>query len=171
MISAEQRRKYWASVNDIAKHTGHMTEFLHDYMKMKYRYQYRDEYISMSDCTVTQARQMITLVIDFILDNEIPLSEKIIDRVEDVDRYLYRCIVKRLCVVDGKNSADFHHFTGSRVGMGRDRKKISHLGAEGLTLCRSCHTIIHQMGEKEFCEKHKVYPLTLDEYAVKKLKL
>lgn len=168
-ITIQQRKSYYATLKDISNYTGHLTEYLHDYFKFLYKYLHEDINISMSDCTVTQAKEMITILIDFAIDNNVPLSERVIDRVEDVDRYIYKCIVKRLCIVDGRPNSDFHHTTA--VGMGRDRKKIDHVGMKGFTLCRSCHNIIHQMGEEEFCKKHKVYPLTLDEYAIKKLKL
>ena len=168
-ISAKQRKSYWATLKDISDSTGHMIEYLHDYFKMLYRCFHEDISISMSNCTVTQARDIITIVMDFALENNVSLSDKGINRAGDIDRYLYKCIVLRLCVCCGKASSDFHHVT--TVGMGRNRKKIDHVGMQGFTLCRKHHRIFHDMGEIDFCEKHKIYPIVLDEYAVKKLKL
>lgn len=170
-IRAEQRKSYWATLKDISDSTGHLIEYLHDYFKMLYRCFHEDVKISMSNCTVTQARDIINIVMDFALENNVSLSDKAINRAGDIDRYLYKCIVLRLCVCCGKPNSDFHHFSKSRIGMGGNRKKVDHVGREGFTLCREHHSQIHQMGEKEFCEKHKVYPIELDEYAVKKLKL
>lgn len=168
-IRNDQRKKYFATLKDIADDTGNVLEDMHDYFKFLYCYKNRVESISMSSCSVTEAREMINIIMDFALENNIPLTGLGIDRTDDVSRYLYKCIALRICVCCGKARSDFHHTTA--VGMGRDRKKIDHVGMKGMTLCREHHNIIHQMGEKDFCEKHKVYPLKLDEYSVKKLKL
>lgn len=168
-INNQQRKKYFATLKDIADHTGNVLEDMHDYFKFLYCYRNRVETISMSDCSVTEAREMINIIMDFALENDVPLKDLGVNRTDDIGRYLYKCIALRICVCCGKARSDFHHSTA--VGMGRDRKKINHIGLYGMTLCREHHSIIHQMGEKDFFNKHKVYPLELDKYTVKKLKL
>lgn len=167
-ITIEQRKKYYATLNDISNYTGHMTEDLHSYFKMLYRYMHEDISISMSDCTVTQAREMINILIEFAITRDIPLSELGVNRTDDIDKYLYLTIINRRCSCCGKK-ADIHHV--DKVGMGRDRTKINHEGMKVIALCREHHTEIHQIGEKDFEKKHKVYGLKLDKYAVKKLNL
>lgn len=168
-ITNGQRAKFYATVRDIAIAEGEPEVLIEFMFKYWYCTQNDKEWISLSDCSVTEARELINMQIDYILDHGIPLTDHIKNRVEDVDKYLYKCIALRICVCCGKTKSDFHHTTA--VGMGRDRKKINHIGMKGFTLCREHHSIIHQMGEKDFCNKHKVYPLELDKYTVKKLKL
>lgn len=170
IINAQQRKMYYATLNDIGNHTGHLTGHLHDYFKMLYRYIHEDVGISMSNCTVTQARQMIDILIEFVITRDIPLSDLGINRTDNIDKYLYICILNRKCVLCGRK-ADIHHCTGSRIGMGGNRNKVDHKGRSVMALCREHHNLVHQVGEKDFQDKHKVYGLELDEYAARKLKL
>lgn len=170
IINAQQRKMYYATLNDISNYTGHLTDHLHDYFKMLYKYMEEDISISMSNCTVTQAREMINILIEFAITRNIPLSDLGVNRTDDIDKYLYLCIVNRKCSCCGRK-ADIHHCTGSRIGMGGNRNKVDHVGREVIALCREHHTEIHQIGEKEFEKTHKVYGLKLDECSVKKLGL
>ncbi|KNF07152.1 protein of unknown function DUF968 [Gottschalkia purinilytica] len=167
-ITNEQRKKYFATLKDIADYTGNVLEDMHDYFKFIYCYRNRQEYISMSDCSVTEAREMINIILDFALENDIPLSDLGINRTDDINRYLYSCLINRRCMCCGKK-ADIHHV--DKVGMGRNRNKINHVGLRAMSLCRVHHTESHNIGEKEFYDKYKVHPIKLDEIAVKKLGL
>lgn len=169
-ISGQQRKMYYATLKDISDHTGHLTEQLHDYFKFLYKYLYEDVTVSMSNCTVAQANQMIDILIEFIITRDIPLSDLGINRTNNTDKYLYLCIVNRKCSCCGRK-ADIHHCTGSRIGMGGNRNKIDHEGRSVMALCRQHHNEIHSMGEEDFEKKHKVYGIELDEHAIKKLKL
>ena len=171
-ITNLQRKMYYATLNNISTHTGHLTDQLHDYFKMLYKLLHEDISISMSNCTVTQARQMIDILIEFVITRDIPLSGLGIERTDNVDKYLYLCLVNRKCVCCGASKGvDIHHCTGSRIGMGRNRKTIQQEGLSVMALCRTHHQMIHSMGEGDFEKKHKVYGIKLDEYTVKKLKL
>lgn len=167
-ITNEQRKKYFATLKDIADYTGNVLEDMHDYFKFIYCYKHRQEHISMSDCSVTEAREMINIILDFALENDIPLSDLGINRTDDINRYLYSCLINRRCMCCGKK-AETHHV--DKVGMGRNRNKINHVGLRAMALCRIHHTESHDIGEKEFCNKYKVYSIKLDEIAVKKLGL
>lgn len=168
-VTNEQRKKYFATLKDIAEHTGNYIEFLHDYFKILYCFKNKVESISMSNCSITEAREMINLVIDFALMNDIPLKVSGVERTDDINRYLYMCLATRTCCCCGKK-ADVHHVTGSRVGMGFDRNKINNVGRYAIALCREHHTIAHYE-EEDFFKKWKVYGIKLDEYLVKKLGL
>ena len=169
-ITPDQRKRYYATLKDIADHTGNIPEDMHSYFKLQYMYKVEDKYISMSNCTVTEAKEMISLLIDFVLANDIPLSDKAINRAEDVGRYLYGCVINRRCACCGK-LAEIHHVSGSRIGMGGDRKSVAQVGREVVALCRQHHNQAHQEGEEEFFKVNKIWPIKLDEVAVKKLKL
>ena len=130
-----------------------------------------EEYFSLSKCSVELAKNFITFIIDFVLENNIPLSDLAINRTDDIDKYLYSCIRFRRCCITGKPNADIHHVTGSRVGMGRDRRKIDHSKLEIIALSREYHNIAHEQGEKELFEKYKIYGLRVDKETLKELKL
>ena len=57
--------------------------------------------------------------------------------------------------------AELHHV--DRVGMGRDRKEIVHLGYRVMPLSRKMHTEAHTIGQKSFEEKYHLFGVKLDE--------
>ena len=61
-----------------------------------------------------------------------------------------------------------HHV--DRIGMGRDRKTIVHVGMRAIALCREHHIMAHN-NEATLFEKYHIYGIKLDEYLCKKLKL
>ncbi len=169
-INNQQRAKYFATLKDIADHTGNILEDMHDYFKFLYCYKNRTENISMSNCSVTEAREMINIIMDFALENDIPLKDLGINRTDDVDRYLYKCLILRKCCITG-TKGEIHHCTGSRVGMGGNRKKVDNRGRELIALSREWHTKVHQEGEEDTFGKFKIYGLAIDDIGLKKLKL
>ena len=170
-VTNEQRKKYFATLKDIAEHTGNYIEFLHDYFKITYCFKNKVESISMSNCSITEAREMINIVMDFVIENDIPLKDLGVNRTDDISRYLYSCLVNRRCSITGKSGAHVHHCTQSRVGMGNNRNKVNHVGRYAIALSLEYHNMIHNMGEKDFFKKYKVYGIKLDDYLVKKLNL
>lgn len=58
-----------------------------------------------------------------------------------------------------------HHV--DRVGMGRDRKEIVHLGMLTMPLLPEYHDEAHRIGQKTFDKKYKVFGIRLDEYLCK----
>ena len=76
--------------------------------------------------------------------------------------------LKRVCVVCGKK-ADIHHV--DRVGMGNNRKKISHIGMRVLPLCRLHHQECHNTGDEKFINKYILTTVKVDkkmDYFIKK---
>ena len=113
---------------------------------------------------------MINIIMDFALENDVPLKDLGINRIDDADRYLYKCLILRKCVIEG-TKADIHHSTGSRVGMGGNKNKIDNRGRELIAPSRKLHTKVHQEGEDEVFNKYKIYGLAIDDIGLKKLKL
>lgn len=169
-IRNDQRKKYFATLKDIADYTGNILDDMHDYFKFIYCYRNRVESISMSNCSVTEAREMINIIMDFALDNDVPLSDLGLNRTDDIDRYLYKCLMLRKCVIEG-TKAEIHHCTGSRVGMGGNRRKISNKGRKLIALSRKWHAEVHAKGEEEIFNKYKIYGIAIDDIGLKKLKL
>lgn len=152
-ITGKQRRLIFALCNDIESHTGqpreYMREMFQDYVTFLYGY---DKRISLSDCTRTQASQVIEVTLDWIFHNDIPLAYKTSDLLKQDKSFLYWSTVNRNCVICGKPHSDLAHRYA--VGKGRNRNKINHLGNQVLALCRNHHTEQHQIGMDTFNNKY-----------------
>ena len=168
-ITADQRRKAYATIRDISDYSGHAPEFLKEWFKYEYIIKTGGKYFSLSDCSVTVARQYINVLIDFCLHYGVPVYEPMTDRTDDIDAYLYMCLYYRKCAVCGR-AADVHHVTGSKIGMGADRDKAHHVGREAIALCRTHHNEAHSR-EKEFFEENHIYGIKLDETLCERLNL
>lgn len=169
-ITAEQRKKAYALINDIARWSGHLPEEIKAYSKAGYCAESGEEDFSLGSCTVTTAREYITYLIDFCLRNEVPCMDLLLNRTDDIGRYLYLCLKYKRCAICGK-PADFHHCEGSRPGMGVDREEVPSLGIMGMALCRAHHGECHYIGEETFNEKYHVYGTKLDEHLCECLNL
>lgn len=167
-ITPEQRKKAYATLRDIADYTGHFPEYLKEWFKYMYISVMGGEYFSLSDCSVTTAKEYINCIIDFCLEYGVPIkNDTLINRTDDIDTYLYTCLKYRKCAVCGR-PADVHHI--DRVGIGRDRDKINHLGLRAIALCRKHHAEAHNRGQA-FLDDNHIYGVELDRYLCKRLNL
>ena len=171
LISADQRKKLYATLRDIAEWQGDVPEYTKELLKFMYCGETGEEYFSLSTCTMETARDFISFVLDFALEHGVHLSDLAINRTDDINKYLFSCIKYRVCAITGVPNADIHHVTGSRVGMGRDRSKVDHGKLEIIALSRPFHNLVHSEGEKEIFEKHKVYGIKVDHETLKSLGL
>ena len=112
---------------------------------------------------MTTAHDFLGWLIDLCVTYDIPTSGPLTERAEDVSRYLYACLAHRRCAVCGLagGPADLHHVT--RVGIGRSRKRIAHIGLLAESLCRTHHQEVDQIGQTAFDEKYHIYGIPLDE--------
>lgn len=168
-IRADQRKKAYAIMADISEHTGHEPEQIKELMKYYYIARYGGGYFSLSDCTVSVARDFISYLIDFCFEQGIGTRDTLLNNTDDINRYLYSCLLNRKCAVCNKK-AEIHHCEGSRVGMGFNRNKIDNEGRFAIALCRKCHNQAHS-DEYGFFDKHKIYGIKLDRYLCEKLNL
>lgn len=157
-ISAEQRKKAYATLNDIAKYTGYLPEELKEWMKYLHISRTGDDYFSLSNCSIDTAREFINTIIEYALENGVQLSELGIERTDDIGKYLYYCIKHKKCCVCGKEG-ELHHVDA--VGMGNDRNKIDDSNYRKMCLCRLHHTIYHQRGREAFEKMYKVYGIVM----------
>lgn len=151
-ITGKQRRKIFALVKDIEAHTGQPMDYMRhmfiEYVRTYYGY---DKRISLSDCTRTQASQIIEVTLDWIFHNDIPLAYKTSDLLKQDKSFLYWSTVNRNCVICGKHGELAHH---KAIGRGANRRKMDHYGYEVLALCREHHSEQHNIGVKSFDEKY-----------------
>jgi len=171
IITSDQRKKIYATIKDISDFLGEWPSYYKEFLKFNFCFKNNIEYFSLSDCSISIAREFITYLIGFIIEHDIPLSDLAINRVEDIDKYIYGCLKRRKCAITGKPNADIHHCTGSTVGMGRNRKKINHKGLEIIPLIREWHNKVHAEGEEEIFAKFKIYGIIVDEETLKNLRL
>ena len=69
-INAEQRKKAYAILSDITEFTGNLPEYEKELQKYFYIARTGAEYFSLSDCTVSEAREFISYLIDFCFENK-----------------------------------------------------------------------------------------------------
>lgn len=158
-ISADQRKKIYATLRDISQWSGYDPEYAKEIMKYEYISRTGVPYFSLRDTDMTTAREFLQFLIEFCVEQEIPTKDNLIDRSPDISRYIYCCLVFKKCCISGKK-AELHHVDA--VGRGRDRDKIIHLGYRVMPLSRAYHTEAHTIGQKSFDEKYKVYGIKLD---------
>ena len=171
-ITPEQRKKAYAIMNDISDWCGELPEYIKRLMKMEFvvnRLKSLEKNIfSLSDCDVTTAKEFITFLVDFCIEHEVPTKRPLYENAEDIARYVYACLMKKICCVCGK-SAELHHC--DTVGMGRDRTEIIQIGMLVLPLCRQHHTEFHSIGNKSFFEWYHIEPIKLTKEIGKKYNL
>lgn len=159
-ISAEQRRKAYATIRDISDYTGYLPEEQKEWLKYLYIIRTGNDWFSLSSCTMDTAREFISVILEYALEEGVPLSEEAINRADDIGRYLYFCLVHRKCAVCGKDG-EIHHVDA--IGMGNDRKTVDDSDYRKICLCRTHHTIAHQRGMTEFEKMYKVYGIVIKE--------
>lgn len=161
-ITEQQRKFIFTLCREIAYHQGDDAEYVRLLMQQYYANLKDIEVESLSKCSVSYANGLISTIINFALENEVPLPKRILDDNDfkfDYQQTYIMCL-KRICAVCGRR-ADLHHTTA--IGMGSNRKTMSHVGLEIIPLCREHHFELHQMGNDKYLSIHKLKPITVDE--------
>lgn len=159
-ITADQRKKAYATIRDISDFTGYLPEEQKEWLKYLHIAKTGCDYFSLSNCTVDEAREFINTILEFALENGVPLSEKAINRTDDIGRYLYYCIKHKRCCICGQKG-EIHHV--DTIGMGFDRNHYDDSKNRKICLCRLHHTIAHQRGMDAFEKMYKVYGIVVDD--------
>lgn len=157
-ISAEQRKKAYATIRDIADWTGYLPEEMKEILKYQHMMRTGDVYFSLSNCSMDTAREFINTILEFALENGIPLSDNAIERTDDIGRYLYYCLLHKKCAICGKDG-EIHH--EDAIGMGNARTKVDDSSYKKICLCREHHTLAHSLGVIRFREMYKVYGIVV----------
>lgn len=158
MISADQRKKIYASIKDFSLYTGYSPEEAKEVLKYLYVERTGRPFFSLSDCSMDTAGCFINLIIDICLENGIILSDSLYDRAEDVEYTLRSCIKNHRCAICGREG-EIHHWDA--IGMGNDRRRYDDSGNRKICLCRKHHTIAHQYGREQFIRIYHVYGVLL----------
>lgn len=161
--TAEQNRKAWALMAEIADYQGQEKEATY----REQAYAFTDRFLEilqgrlfhLSTATVSEASAFIAMLVEIIVENGIPTKKPLYTMCEDVERYVYACLMNKKCCVCGEK-ADLHHV--DQVGMGYNRDTKPQLGARVLPLCRVHHMEYHSTGWTAFSEKYHVVPVAMD---------
>ena len=156
-LSDKQRRMCYALLREISDYTGQGADATKEWMKIKFlsddMEQTADKIFSLSSAPMSLVCAFQRYLIRFILEWDIPCSFPLLEYVDDVQDYIYSCLVNKKCCICGAPT-DLHHV--QRVGMGRDRTDIIHEGMEVLPLCREHHAEAHTMPDAAFFEKYHI---------------
>lgn len=155
-LSEKQRKSCYAMLREIANWMGDTPEEVKELMKVDFL---RGELLemsrmfSLSDAPMSVIAAFQSWLARFIVRNEIPTRRPMLEYVDDVQDYVYSCLIAKKCPVCGK-PAELHHIDA--VGMGRDRTEIIHEGLEVISLCREHHTEMHTIGKADFFKKYHI---------------
>ncbi|GFF01085.1 Phage protein [Lactiplantibacillus plantarum] len=152
----QQRRLFFALLSDIYTWSGMPTDFLKNLFYLQYESYTFGKQISLSDVTqssVSDANQLLDLVIDFMFEWHVPFKEgyKLLPREQEY--YLFQCCRHRVCMICG-NHADIHHV--DVIGVGMNRTHVDHTKRHVMALCRVHHSEIEQIGSVAFSAKYHV---------------
>lgn len=154
-LSDKQRRACYALLREISDYTGMSQERTKELMKIKFLadelQETADKIFSLSNAPMSLVCAFQRFLVRFILDWDIPCNFPLLNFVDDVQDYVYGCLVTKKCCVCGAR-ADLHHV--DHVGMGRNRNEIVHEGMKVLPLCREHHTEAHTIGQDSFQRKY-----------------
>lgn len=166
-ISASQRRKIFALVRDISLWSGHDPEYLRQYLTWDYCLKKDVEPFSLSNTDMTTAKEFITYLITFCFEHNVPTKDTLLNETDDIGKYLYLCLEHRKCAICNA-PAQVHHV--DRIGMGRDREEVVHVGLRAIALCPIHHDEAHR-DERRLFQRYYIYGIKLDQYLCKRLRL
>lgn len=168
----EQIRKAWALMGEIAEYQGQGKDDVYREQSTAFSLKHLEilqgELFHLSTATVSTARAFINLLVEIILEYGIPTKEPLYGLCDDIERYVYACLMNKKCAVCGRKT-ELHHVT--KIGMGRNRREIDHIGMLALPLCRDHHDEAHRIGETAFQEKYHLVPIKIDQKIAKKYNL
>lgn len=157
-ITDEQRKKVYAVLGYIGQHYGEEVAAVKAHTKQTFCVKQETGPFSLSDCSRELATQYIDFLVEFCLENGVPMLEHPTTYISDLGRYQIACIKNKVCCICGK-PGEVHHYDA--LGMGADRKTYDDSGNRKMCLCRVHYSEIHSTKEtkEEFCERYHVEPV------------
>jgi len=154
-LSDKQRRNCYAMIREIADWSGTTTDEIKERLKLDFwcgeLLEMADTLFSLSNAPMSIVAAFQSWLARFIVSNDIPTRRPMLEYVDDIDEYVYACLINKKCPICGRK-ADLHHWEA--IGMGRDRSSIIHEGMEVMPLCREHHMEVHTTGRNDFVKKY-----------------
>jgi hypothetical protein len=165
-ITADQRKKIFAIVAEIAQWSAHDPEYVRknltaDFLRANIE-QLQLSALSLAisgNCDKGTASLFIDYLISFCLENAVPTSRPLQEYADDLEKYTYTALLHKRCLICGKK-ADLHHV--SQIGAGYSRETKPQLGALVMPLCRVHHTEYHSIGRTAFENRYHAVPVPMD---------
>ncbi|PCF48987.1 putative HNHc nuclease [Staphylococcus delphini] len=169
-ISSDQRKKIFALCRDIEFHWGEPVESTRQIFQSELEIMNGYEHISLSNCSMKVASELIELIVAFMFYHQIPMQVETSMLLKEDKALLYWATINRNCVICGKPHAELAHYEA--VGRGFNRNKMNHYDKHVLALCREHHNEQHAIGVKSFDDKYHLHNswLKVDERLNKMLK-
>lgn len=161
-LSDKQRRTCWSLIGAIADWQGQSrSETAKDMVNEARKIDFlinelgenADKLFSLSNAPMSLVAAYQRYLIHFIIENDIPLKFPLLNFVDDINDYVYACLIHKKCVICGK-IADLHHV--DRIGMGRNRQDVIQEEMEVLPLCRIHHEEAHTIPDNEFFYRYHI---------------
>lgn len=154
-LSDQQRKMTYSLINAISDFSGDSLEGTKKQLKLDFLSDrvnsISTKLFSLSDAPMSLIAEFQKYLIELILDYDVPVKRPLLEYVDDIDHYVYCCLIHKKCVICGRRS-DLHHIDA--IGMGNDRTEVQHLGREVISLCRNHHIECHTLGNKEFLKRY-----------------
>ena len=150
-LSDKQRKMCYSLIRAISEYTGNGVDSTKEFLKLKFitdeLEETADKIFSLSNAPMSLVCAFQRWLIRFILDWDIPTTFSLLEYVDDIQDYIYACLINKKCCICGKPT-DLHHV--DRLGMGANRDEVIHEGMRVLPLCRVHHTEAHTIDPKKF---------------------
>jgi len=171
-ISADQRKKIYATFNDIALWSGHIPDMIKAILKFEFISKTGCEYFSLSNVDMSTAKDFLQFLIEFCIEWDIPCKDSLLERSPDIAKYVYACFMSKKCCICGNaiNSVTHLHHV-DHVGSKGNRNEISHLGLRAMPLCAIHHKEVHDIGQTSFNEKYHIFGIKINEEIARVYKL
>ncbi|MBQ5926638.1 MAG: hypothetical protein IIX01_01790 [Clostridia bacterium] len=154
-LSGKQRRLCYALINAISQWSGETQEGTKTALKLDFSVSHieslGEKLFSLSNAPMSLVAEFQRYLVNFILENDVPLNFPLREYADDIRNYVYMCLIHKKCAVCGKRG-ELHHIDA--IGMGNDRTETRHIGREAMSLCREHHKEIHDMGKQDFMSKY-----------------
>lgn len=162
-LSGRQRRSCYAMLGEIADYMGEEKMEVKEFMKLEFMTselcETGDRLFSMANAPMSLIAAFQKFLARFIIRHDITTKRPLNSYVDDINDFVYSCLVHKRCAVCGK-PADLHHW--QRLGMGENREKSNHIGLLAEPLCRIHHGEAHDKGQTEFDKKYHICPVKID---------
>lgn len=166
-ITELQRRKAYALIGEVAAWSGYDKTYLKDMLKDDFCFRNELPPISLMDVDRTTASEFISYLVDFCVYHNVPMRRKMTEYCDDIERYLYACLLYKQCAVCGRRGEQktlhFHHCGASRTGSKGKSTDIPLVGLQGMALCWEHHHEIHCDAEQVFFDRYHVHPIVVDQ--------
>ena len=154
-LSDKQRKMCYALINAIAEHTGSDDYDIKEYFKLDFWSAHvdtlADRIFSLANAPMSLVAEFQRFLIKFVLEYNVPTNRPLREYVDDIDHYVYMCLINKKCAICGKR-AELNHI--DTIGMGNDRTEVQHEGREAISLCWEHHKEYHNIGKQTFFEKY-----------------